>query len=135
MTQSHPSTDESLGDLLSELSTQTSRLVRDEIHLAQKEFRESARHAGLGAGLIGIAGVFALLGALAVVAAAVAAVALVLPVWAAALIVGAALLALAGLTALISWAQAERTTPVAARTVTTMKQNIDSVKEAGHVSS
>ena len=33
-------------ELLSQVSAQTSRLVRDEMRLAQKEFQESVRHAG-----------------------------------------------------------------------------------------
>ena len=40
-----------MGELMTQLSSQTSRLVRDEIRLAQKEFVESAKHAGIGAGL------------------------------------------------------------------------------------
>jgi len=51
-----PATDASLGQLMSEFSSQTSRLVRDEMRLAQKEFQESAKHAGIGAGLLSVAG-------------------------------------------------------------------------------
>jgi hypothetical protein len=41
-----------------------SRLVRDEIRLAQKEFQQSAKHAGIGAGLFAFigAGIAALIG-------------------------------------------------------------------------
>ena len=35
-----------MGELMTQLSSQTSRLVRDEMRLAQKEFVESAKHAG-----------------------------------------------------------------------------------------
>jgi Putative Actinobacterial Holin-X, holin superfamily III len=48
--------DPSVGELVSQLSSQTSRLVRDEMKLAQNEFREAAKHAGLGAGLLSVAG-------------------------------------------------------------------------------
>jgi Flp pilus assembly protein TadB len=79
---------------MSNLSTQTSRLVRDEMKLAQKELQQSVRHAGIGAGLISVAGLLAVFGLATVIAAAVAALALVLPVWTAAVIVaGAATLA------------------------------------------
>ncbi len=37
--------DASIGDLMSQLSAQTSRLVRDEMRLAQNEFQDSAKHA------------------------------------------------------------------------------------------
>ena len=131
--ETKPATDASLGELLSQLSTQTSRLVRDEIRLAQKEFQDSARHAGMGAGLISVAGLLAVLGLLTLVAAAVAALSLVLPVWAAALIVGAVLLVIAGIAALISRGQLERVTPAAPETVASVKKDIDEVKGAAHV--
>ncbi len=54
--------DAPLGELLTQLSAQTSRLVRDEMRLAQKEFTESAKHAGAGAGLLSGAGIAALFG-------------------------------------------------------------------------
>jgi hypothetical protein len=44
------------GELTTQLSSQTSRLVRDEMRLAQQEFVESAKHAGIGAGLFSAAG-------------------------------------------------------------------------------
>ena len=85
---STPTESASTGELITQMAAQTSRLVRDEIRLAQKEFQESAKHAGIGAGLFSVAGVFAVFGVATLIAAAVAALALVLPVWAAALIVG-----------------------------------------------
>ncbi len=135
MTGTTNPSDASLGELLTQLSTQTSRLVRDEIRLAQKEFQESARHAGIGAGLISVAGLLAMLGVLALLAAAVAGLALVLPVWASALIVGVALLAIAGVAALISRGQLEKVTPAAPETVASMKKDVDEVKGAAHARS
>ncbi|MCV7344593.1 phage holin family protein [Mycolicibacterium rhodesiae] len=125
--------DAPLGELVSQLSAQTSRLVRDELRLAQKEFQDSARHAGVGAGLISMAGLLALFGALALLAAAIAALALVLPVWAAALIAGAVLLVIAGMTALLSRAQLEQVTPAAPEAVASVKKDIHEVKGAAHV--
>jgi Flp pilus assembly protein TadB len=133
--ETKPAADASLGELLSQLSTQTSRLVRDEIRLAQKEFQESARHAGMGAGLISVAGLLAVVGLLTLVAAAVAGLALVLPVWAAALIVAAVLLVIAGIAALVSRGQLEQVTPAAPETVASVKKDIDEVKGAAHVRS
>jgi len=51
-----PAAEASMGELTTQLSSQTSRLVRDEMRLAQKEFVESAKHAGIGAGLFSAAG-------------------------------------------------------------------------------
>lgn len=41
----------STGELVSRLSEQTSRLVRDEVALAKVEMTEKAKHAGIGTGL------------------------------------------------------------------------------------
>jgi len=51
-----PAAEASMGELTTQLSSQTSRLVRDEMRLAQQEFVESAKHAGIGAGLFSAAG-------------------------------------------------------------------------------
>lgn len=127
--ESKPGADASLGELMSQLSAQTSRLVRDELRLAQKEFQESAKHAGIGAGLLSVAGLFAFLGLATVIAAAVAALSLVLPVWAAALIVAVVLFVIAGVAALVSKKQAQEVTPAAPRTVETVKADIQEVKD------
>lgn len=130
--ESKAQADTSVGQLVSQLSTQTSRLVRDEMRLAQQEFRESAKHAGIGAGLLSVAGLLAALGLATLIASAVAALSLVLPLWAAALIIGAVLLGAAGVAGLISKKQVEQTSPVPRRTVDNVKQDIDEVKEARH---
>ena len=123
--------DASVGELLTRLSAQTSRLVRDELKLAQQEMRESLRHAGRGAGLISAAGLLAFLGAATLIAAAVAALSLVLPVWAAALIVGVVLLAAAAVAALVSRREVERVTPPLPRTVENVREDIEEVRMRG----
>ena len=130
--ESKPAGDASIGELMSQLSSQISRLVRDEIRLAQKEFQESAKHAGIGAGLLSIAGLLAFLGLATLIAAGVAALSLVLQAWAAALIVGAVLFVAAGIAALVSRKEAREATPAAPRTVETIKADIQEVKDARH---
>ncbi|HEY6647960.1 MAG TPA: phage holin family protein, partial [Mycobacterium sp.] len=49
--ESKQAADPSIGELMGQLSSQVSRLIRDEMRLAEKEFHESAKHAGIGAGL------------------------------------------------------------------------------------
>jgi membrane protein implicated in regulation of membrane protease activity len=117
---------------MTQLSSQLSRLVRDELQLAQKEIQRSAKQAGIGAGLFGAAGILAFFGLASLIAAAIAAVALALPVWAAALIVGAALLAAAGMAALLSKRRAEDVTPAAPLTVANVKKDVQQVKDARH---
>jgi len=130
--ESKSQADASIGELVSQLSSQTSRLVRDEMKLAQNEFREAAKHAGLGAGLLSVAGVLAVLGLATFVASAVAALSLVLPVWAAALIIGIVLFVAAGIAGLISKREVAQTSAVPQQTLANIKQDIDEVKEARH---
>lgn len=124
------SSDASLGDLVRQLSDQSSRLVRDEMRLMQAELRQSVRHAALGAGLGGAAGLLALLGSLAILAGAIAALALALPVWAAALIVGVVLFAAAGVAAMLGKKQVDEVTPAVPQTVETVKEDIDELRNA-----
>jgi Flp pilus assembly protein TadB len=121
-----------MGELMSQLSAQVSRLVRDEMRLAQKEFQDSAKHAGLGVGLLSAAGLLAFFGVASLIAAAIAALALLLPVWAAALIVGAAVLWVSGIVALLSRKQAREVTPAAPQTVANVKKDVQQVKVASH---
>jgi Flp pilus assembly protein TadB len=128
--ESKPAADASIGELMGQLSTQTSRLVRDEMRLAQKELQQSVKHAGIGAGLISVAGLLAVLGLATLIAAAVAALALVLPVWAAAVIVAVVLFIAAGIAALLSRKQAEEITPPVTESAESVKADIKEVKEA-----
>ncbi|WP_313673197.1 phage holin family protein [Mycolicibacterium sp.] len=127
-----PAAEASVGELLTRLSTQTSRLVRDEMQLAQNEIRDSVRHAVKGAGLISAAGVVAFLAAATLVAAAVAGLSEVLPVWAAALIIGAVLLAGAGIAAMLSRREAERATPAVPQTKASVRRDFNELKGATH---
>jgi Flp pilus assembly protein TadB len=130
--ESRPATDSSIGELMSQLSSQTSRLIRDEMRLAQKEFQESVKHAGIGAGLFSVAGLLAFFGLATFIAAAVAGLSLVMPVWAAALVVGVVLFIAAGIAALVGRGQAQEATPATPRTVETVKADIQELKDARH---
>jgi Flp pilus assembly protein TadB len=130
--ESKQAADPSTRELMGQLSSQVSRLIRDEMRLAEKEFQESAKHAGIGAGLFSVAGLLAFFGAATVIAAAVAALSLVLSVWPAALIVGAVLFIAAGVAALVGRSQAQEVTPAAPRTVETVKADIQELKDARH---
>jgi hypothetical protein len=101
----------STGELVSRLSSQISDLVRAELALARDELRAKGSRLGAGAGLAGGAGALAVGGLLALLAAVIAALALVVPVWAAALIVGVVLLAVAGILAVLGRQQIRKATP------------------------
>jgi uncharacterized membrane protein YqjE len=127
-----PAADASMGELMSQLSAQTSRLVRDEMRLAQKEFQESVKHAGMGAGLLSVAGLLAFLGVATLITAAIAGLAMVLNnVWAAALIVAAVLLIAAGVASLFSKKQVDEVGPPR-QTIENVQKDIEEVKDARH---
>ena len=92
--------DKPLGELVQDLSRQTSTLIRQEMRLAQAELAEKGRHAGKGAGMFGGAGVVALYGVGALIAAAILGLATVLEPWIGAAAIGVALLLIAGVLAL-----------------------------------
>jgi hypothetical protein len=101
----------STGELIARVSRQIRHLVGQELALARAELAEKGKDAGRGARLFGGAGVVALYGGGAMVAAAIAGLAVVWPVWAAALVVGVVLLAVAGVLALAGRKQVGRAVP------------------------
>src|SRR5690625_328450 len=124
--------DRSVAELVTQISDQTSHLVRDEMRLARAEMTETAKHAGVGLGLFGSAGMLAHFGLATLIVAGVAALALVLELWAAALIVAGALFVLAGIAALIGKGEARQATPTPERTVDSVKRDVDELKEVRH---
>ncbi|MFD0906017.1 phage holin family protein [Actinomadura sediminis] len=121
------------GELVRQATQQVSDLMRAELRLAVAELKDKGRHAGTGAGLLGGAGLVALYGVAVLLAAAVAAIALVLPVWAAALIVGGALLLVAGVLALMGRGQARQATPAKPERATEeARQTVAELKERAH---
>ncbi len=122
----------STGELVAQMSADVSRLVRDELELARAEVTGKAKHVGIGAGMFGAAGLLALYGAGALVAAGVLALSLALDAWLAALLVGTALLLVAGAVALAGRKQvSEGTPPVPTRAVENVKQDLEAVRP-GH---
>jgi len=103
--------DASTGELVARLSHDVSELVRDELRLAQAEVTEKSKRLGIGAGLFGAAGLLALYAVGVLIATAVLALALVVDAWLAALIVGVALLAAAGIASLLGKREVEDAVP------------------------
>jgi hypothetical protein len=109
--------------LITDLPGLIRELIEAEIESLKAEIVGKLKAAGIGAGFLVTAGAFAFFAVLVLTAAAVLALALVLPAWAAALIVGAALLLLAGIAAAIGIAQLKHGVPP------TPTETIESVKE------
>ena len=112
-----------VGDLLKELSQQTSTLVRQELELAKAEMTEKGKKAGLGAGMFGGAGLFGFLALGALTACFILALATAMDGWLAALIVTVVYAAIAGVLALTGKQKVQEATPPAP------EQTVESVKE------
>lgn len=123
--------DKSVGDLVRNLSEDLSRLVRDEIRLAQAEVGEKAKKAGIGIGAFGGAGVVALYGLGVLIAAAVLGLAAAVPAWLAALIVGVVLFVVAGVAALVGRKKLQQAgPPVPTRAIESTKADVAEMKES-----
>jgi uncharacterized membrane protein YqjE len=125
-----PSKERSTGELVKQLSEQVSALVREEVKLAQLEMTRKGKQAGVGAGMLGGGGLIALYGLGCLIACAVLAINEVLAAWLAALIVGAVLLAVAGVAALAGKTRLQKAAPpVPAETVDSVKADVEQIKE------
>jgi hypothetical protein len=100
-----------IGELLKQLSQETTTLVRQELDLAKAEVSEKGKKAGAGAGMFGGAGVSALLGLGSLTAALIAALDTAMPTWLAALIVGVVWLGVAGVLAMTGKNKVQEATP------------------------
>ncbi|UJA21834.1 phage holin family protein [Thermoleophilia bacterium SCSIO 60948] len=118
-----------MGDLVKQLSEQTSNLVRAEVELAKVELSEKGKRAGIGLGAFGAAGIVGLFAFGAFTAAAIMLLATAVEGWIAALIVFAVYAVLAGVLALTGRNQVQQATPPAPeRTVANAQQDVQKIK-------
>lgn len=128
-----PAGEATTGELVNRLTQQSTELIRSELRLAQAEMTEKAKHAGVGVGLFGGAGVIALYGVGALIATIILALALVVDAWLAALIVTVVLFVIAGVAALMGKKQVSQATPAAPKkTIDNVKRDVDTIKGGGH---
>ena len=120
--------DRGVGELVKDLASQTSTLVRKEIQLAQAEVTEKGKVAGKGAGLLAGAAVFGLLALGALTAALIALLDKAMATWVAALIVMALWAIVASVLAKAGQSSLQRSTPPAPQTVETVKEDIQWAK-------
>ena len=117
------------GELLKELSDQTTSLVRQEIDLAKAELTEKGKTAGVGAGMFGGAGLIGVFALAALTTAVIAALELVMPLWLAALIVAVVYAAVAGVLALRGKSQIKKAVPpVPEQTQESVKEDVQWAK-------
>ncbi len=119
-----------IGPLTAQLSEQVSRLVRDEVALAKLEISEKGKRLGVGAGILGAAGVLAVYGLAAALVTAGLALALVVSGWLAALIVTGGVFLLVALLALVGLRSVKRgAPPVPAAAIAGVKRDVAAVRE------
>lgn len=124
-TQALATSQESVAELVKQLTEQTSRLARQEVELAKAELAEKGKRAGIGAGILGGSAMVGLYAFGALVAAAVLGLATAVATWLAALIVAAALGAIAGVMALQGRTKLqEATPPVPERATESVKEDV-----------
>jgi uncharacterized membrane protein YqjE len=115
--------EQSIGELVKDLASETSTLVRQEIDLAKAEMTERGKRAGKGAGMLAAAALVGLLAAGALTACLIAVLDLAMATWLAALIVTVVFSAIAGALAMTGRKQIREAAPPVP------EQAIDSVKE------
>jgi uncharacterized membrane protein YqjE len=121
--------DRSLGELLKQLSEQTTRLVHQELELAKAELAAKGKQAGQGAGLFGGAGALGLAALGALTACFILALDLVMPAWLAALVVAVVYGIIAFVLVKQGQARIRRASPpVPTQTIETVKEDVEWAK-------
>ena len=121
--------DQSIAELVKQLTEQTKVLARQEIELAKAELGEKGKKAGLGAGMFGGAGLFGFFAFAALTACLVLVLDTAMDAWLAALIVAVAYGAIAGALALSAKKKVKEATPPAPQTVETVKEDVQWTKQ------
>jgi uncharacterized membrane protein YqjE len=120
----------SAGELVKQMSEQVSMLVRDELKLAQLEMTRKGKQAGAGAGLLGGSGLIALYAVGCLLACVIIALSGVLAAWLAALIVGAVLLLVAAVVALLGRGRLRKAVPpMPKQAIGSVKTDVEEIKE------
>ena len=128
--QAPPSEERPTGELVRQLSEQVSVLVRDELKLARMEMTRKGKQAGVGIGMLGGGGLIALYGLGCLVACVVIALSGALAAWLAALVIGAALLAVAGAAALLGKSRLRKAVPpVPKEAAESVQADVEVIKE------
>jgi|SRR5580698_6938979 hypothetical protein len=123
----------SAGELVKDVTELMPRLVRDEIKLAQLEMTQKGKQLGIGAGAFAGSALIALYAVGCLLACAIIALSGVVSAWLAALIIGVALLAVAGVAALIGKSRLSKATPpVPKEAIGSVQADVEEVKEKAH---
>jgi uncharacterized membrane protein YqjE len=119
---------ESLAGLLNDLAAASAALVRDEIDLAKREFRDKIRTMTTGAAMIAAGGLVAVIGLMGLTAAAIIGLANYLAPGLSALIVGALLVLAGAAAAFLGMKRVKNTSLKPEQTIRTLKEDKDWLK-------
>lgn len=122
MNENRPLENKPLGDLFSDLASEMSNLVRQEVALAKVEISHKAKYVGRNVGYLVVGGAVAYAALLAVIAAIIMLLDRVLPTWGASLLVG---LVVAG----IAWLLIGKALSALQQTDVTPRETVETLKE------
>lgn len=121
--------EQSIGDLFSELATETSTLIRQEVALAQAEMTQKATKIGKDVGYLVVGGTIANAALLAIVGAVIVGLAHFISLWLSALIVGIVIAIVAGILISMALKSLKETNLKPKETVETLKEDAKWLKE------
>ena len=121
--------DRSLGELFSELSRQTSTLIRQEIALAKVEMKQKGAEVGKDVGMMAAGGALAYAGLLALIATVIIVLAEFIPWWLSALIVSLIVLGIGGLLVQRGMSALKQTSMAPEQTIETLKEDKEWAKK------
>ncbi|MEP6945457.1 MAG: phage holin family protein [Acidobacteriota bacterium] len=116
-------TERSLGELFTELATETGTLIRQEVALAQAEMTHKATKAGKNIAFLVVGGAVGYVAVLAVTAAVILLLASVIPAWLSALLVGLAVGSGAYFMVTSALAELRKSDPMPRETMATLKED------------
>jgi predicted phage tail protein len=120
--ENRPMENRPLGDLFSDLASDMSNLVRQEVNLAKLEVTQKAKYLGRNVGYLVVGGAVAYAGLLAVIAAIIMLLNRFMPAWGAALLVGVVV-------ALIAWLLIGKAMSALQQADLTPKETVETLKE------
>lgn len=120
--ENRPMENRPLGDLFSDLASDMSNLVRQEVNLAKLEVTQKAKYLGRNVGYLVVGGAIAYAGLLAVIAAIIMLLDNYMPAWGAALLVGAVV-------ALIAWLMIGKAMSALQEADLTPRETVETLKE------
>ena len=121
--------DRSLGELFSELSRQTSTLIRQEVALAKVEMKQKGTEVGKDVGMMAAGGALAYAGLLALIATVIIILAEFMPWWLSALIVSLIVLGVGGMLVQRGMSALKQTSMAPEQTIETLKEDKEWAKK------